>query len=168
VMCQLEIPVDTVLAAARAARGTFILNTAPWTPLPQALLDEVDVLVANQTEIAQLVGAEPPATLDAATALLNGLGFDGTVIVTVGAQGAVVYDGRSRGVHAIAAPSVTVMDTTGAGDCFCGVLAARLADGDTVLDAAGSAVIGASLSTQGIGARGYLPTFQQIQDVIDG
>jgi ribokinase len=163
VMCQLEVPLQAVEAAATACEGRFMLNIAPWRPLPDALLAQVDLLVANQTEIAALAGSEPPATLAATAALLQALALSCAVIVTVGAAGAVVHDPAGSHCPQISAPAVEVVDTTGAGDCFCGVLAARLADGAALVDAARHAVVGASLSTQAVGARGLLPSLEQIR-----
>jgi ribokinase len=163
VMCQLEVPLDAVQAAARACRGRFMLNIAPWQPLPDGLLAEVDVLVANQTEIAALAAGEPPTTLAATAALLRALALSCAVIVTVGGAGAVVYDPDAGDCTRISTPAVEVLDTTGAGDCFCGVLAARLGDGAALVDAARHAVVGASLSTQAVGARGLLPSLDQIR-----
>ena len=112
---QLEIPLGTVTAAARAARaaGTrVVLNAAPIQELPPELLDTVDILVVNEHEGAFLsrggdVGRLAPI-----------------VIVTLGAAGAIAHETGGNGV-AVHAPKVSAVDATGAGDTFCGALAAR-------------------------------------------
>ncbi|NLU84037.1 ribokinase [Rhodococcus sp. HNM0569] len=110
-LCQLEIPIPTVLEAARVARahGTVVmLNPSPVAALPRELLDLVDVAVVNETEAAAL--AHPLADTPA-------------VVTTRGGRGAHVRlrDGTGRTVRP---PQVDVVDTTGAGDAFAGALAA--------------------------------------------
>jgi ribokinase len=75
--------------------------------------------------------------------------------VTLGEDGALVVDGGT--VEHVTAPAVEALDTTGAGDCFCGVLSVALADGADLVSAAGLAVRAASVSVTGRGARGRLP-----------
>ena len=155
-LLQLEVPLATVAAAARATRGTVVLNPAPAQPLPPDLLAEVDVLVPNEHELAQLAGVpdgeRPPAEL---AALARSVA-SGAVVVTLGARGALVVP-ADGGVRLQAAPPVTAVDTTGAGDCFCGALAQALARGEELAAAVRYAVTAAALSTTGPGARGALP-----------
>ena len=82
-LLQLEVPLTTVAAAARAATGTVVLNPAPVRALPQALLDEVEVLVPNRVELAQLAGGPLPETVEAAVALAGRLAAR-AVVVTLG------------------------------------------------------------------------------------
>jgi ribokinase len=154
VLAQLEIPVETVGAAARTAGGTVILNPAPADgPLPDELLGLVDVLVPNRTELAALTGARVPASVDQAADLAAGLADRGpTVVVTLGADGAVVCDGR-RAFH-VAAPRVEVVDTSGAGDAFCGALAAALACGADMPEAVRRGVAAGALAVARRGAMG--------------
>jgi ribokinase len=159
-LLQLEVPLETVLAAARATTGTVVLNPAPPTALPADLLAEVDVLVPNEHELAQLAGVadgeRPPAEL----AELARSVASGSVVVTLGARGALVVpaDGcRDTTALLQAPPAVTPVDTTGAGDCFCGALAQALAGGAELGPAVRYAVTAAALSTTGPGARGALP-----------
>lgn len=140
-----EVPEAAVLAAARAAGGTVVLNPAPARPLPRALLDRADVLVPNRGELHALTGRTgDPADLARA--------LHPAVVVTLGADGALVV--TDVAVTHIQAPRVDVADTTGAGDAFCGALAHALAQGDTLLDAAGRAVATAADSVTRPGARG--------------
>ncbi|MDI9917682.1 PfkB family carbohydrate kinase [Rhodococcus sp. IEGM 1379] len=152
VILQLEIPLEAVVAATRTASGTVILNAAPAAELSPELLSLVDVLVVNETELD--VVARP--FIREGTVLDKATGVEGphTVIVTLGGSGAlIVHDGR----HVrIPAPSVVPVDTTGAGDCFVGTLAAHMVAGLTVEKAVTEAVAAASRSTLFYGARGYL------------
>ncbi|HTU31571.1 MAG TPA: PfkB family carbohydrate kinase [Solirubrobacteraceae bacterium] len=166
VVAQLEVPVAAVQAAAEHATGRFILNPSPAVPLPGALLDRVDMLVLNQSELGVLAGVDTPrGSADAAVAL-RALGRAGPTLVTLGAAGALVDDGDV--VHSLPALAVEPVDTTGAGDCFCGILAARLAAGDELLDAARLATAGAALATLAPGARGALPGIEEIRRAAEG
>lgn len=114
VLCQLEIPVDTVAAAAAAtpAGALFCLNTAPAARVPAAVLDRADLVVANRAEYAEVPG------LDRA----------GLVAVTAGAAGAVLRAGR-REVARASSPAITAVDGTAAGDAFVGGLVVGLLAG---------------------------------------
>lgn len=159
-LLQLEVPLETVTAAARATSGTVVLNPAPAQPLPAVLLADADVLVPNEHELAQLAGVadgeRPPAEL----AELARSVASGSVVVTLGARGALVVPTDGAGdatVRLQAPPPVDVVDTTGAGDCFCGALAQALARSEELGAAVRYAVTAAALSTTGPGARGALP-----------
>jgi ribokinase len=156
VLLQLETPLETVLAAAEAGTGLVVLNPAPPQPLPAGLLAVVDVLVPNEHELLRLTGADhgdrDPAEL---VELARGLGA-GSVVVTLGARGALVVPVEGDAVLQ-APPSVRAVDTTGAGDCFCGALAQALARGELLAGAVRYAVAAAAASTTGAGARGALP-----------
>jgi len=158
VVAQLEVPLDCVHAAAEASTARyFILNPAPMPPSRaelESLLGQVDVLVPNRPELAQLVGGDPPVTLDDVDRCAEQLAFAGTLVVTLGGEGAAVYgeQGRRRLTH-VPAARVDALDTTGAGDAFCGVLADRLAAGVTIVDAVAQATRVAGLSTTVRGAQ---------------
>ncbi|MEU2350395.1 ribokinase [Modestobacter sp. NPDC049651] len=154
-LLQLETPLATVRAAAAATRGTVVLNPAPPQPLPAELLAQVDVLVPNEHELARLAGA--PAT-DRSPAELADLarGLARAVVVTLGARGALVVPADGAALLQ-PPPPVEPVDTTGAGDCFCGALASALDRGDDLPAAVRYAATAAALSTTGPGARGGLP-----------
>ncbi len=142
VLAQLEIPVDTVEATMRNARragATTVLNPAPAGELPSTLVAACDVIVANEHEAVRLGGEA--ALLDAGC---------GAVLTTRGAAGVDIatHDGRR---HQKAFPA-RVVDTTGAGDAFCGALAARLAAGDPLDDAVEWAAAAGALATTVPGA----------------
>lgn len=155
-LLQLEVPLATVTAAVAATGGRVVLNPAPPQPLPDMLLARVDVLVPNEWELGQLAGAVPATHTPAELAAMARRVTARDVVVTMGSRGALVVQGDAEPVL-ITPPAVTAVDTTGAGDCFCGALSVALADGSTLVDAARYAVTAAALSTTAIGARGLLP-----------
>lgn len=142
VAAQLEIPLATVTEAFRTARGrgaTTVLNPAPATTLPAALLTNCDVVVPNEHEIELLGGAD--RLLDAGVS---------QIVVTRGGAGVDVIT-RAPSLHLDAFP-VDPVDTTGAGDAFCGALSSRLAAGDPLLTAVQFAAAAGALATTKPGA----------------
>jgi ribokinase len=179
-----EIPTATVKAALRAARqagATTILNPAPADGLDRSLFADVDILTPNRGELATLVGedirrigragraSERPEV--AAATLLDrnseGEGVRRAVIVTLGAAGAVVVE-RGQAPRDLPAPSVTAVDSVGAGDAFNGALAASLALGLGLEGAASRAIAAAAVSTTRPGAREGMPTADELEAPIDG
>ena len=151
-LLQLEIPLETVLHAtqvAKAASTTVVLNAAPIRDLPAELLAAVDVLVVNEHEAAVLARGGDVAKLAP------------IVIVTLGAAGAVAHVSGAGDVR-VAAPKVDAVDSTGAGDTFCGALVAALAAGSPLSRALTFAVTAASLSVQRPGAVPSIPTRSEI------
>jgi ribokinase len=156
VLVQLETPIETVHAALQHASGVTVLNPAPPRILPRSLLELVDVLVPNEWELARITGAEPIQQPPDELAALARQATDRDVVVTLGARGALVVP--ASGEHSVVGPPrVDPVDTTGAGDCFCGALSVALARGEPLLQAARYAVTAAALSTTAEGARGLLP-----------
>ena len=164
-LLQLEVPLDAVAAAAARAGGTVILNPAPAPPepLPMSLLADVDVLVPNQTELATIAGHDGPVDLATAAELAIRLPSP-SVIVTLGAEGAlVVLDGEATHVPA---PVVRPVDTTAAGDSFCGALADGLVRGLDLVEATHWAVRVGAATTQRPGAQPSLPTPDEVGRLI--
>jgi ribokinase len=164
ILAQLEIPLDTVLAAAgdRRRGARFMLNAAPSRRLPGELWDAVDVLVVNVHEARDLAPmADPVTPARLAAALLERVP---AVVVTLGGAGALVAE---RGIDPVVvpAPRVTPVDTTGAGDTFCGVLAAALASGATLPEAARLAAAAAALAVTRPGAQDAVPTVEETADL---
>ncbi|MBZ5739813.1 ribokinase [Nocardioides mangrovi] len=147
VLVQCEVPVAAIAEAARLARGLVLLNPAPASPLPDHLWARVDVVVPNRGELAQLTGLGPEVDL---VTMARALPCD-RVVVTLGGEGALVVDGGL--VETVPAPVVEVVDTTGAGDCFCAALADALVGGSTLVEATRRAVAAAALSVQQVGAQ---------------
>ncbi|HEV2365339.1 MAG TPA: ribokinase [Caulobacteraceae bacterium] len=149
-LSQLETPVAAVAAlfeSETARGGVRILNAAPALAQARALFPLTDILVVNETELERYAGAASSVEA-AARRLMTRAGQ--TVIVTLGAAGAVAIDADDR--VAVAGRPAAVLDTTGAGDCFCGVLAAALELGVDLKAALSSANMAASLSTETAGA----------------
>jgi ribokinase len=154
-LLQLEVPLEAVAAAAGAAGGLVVLNPAPVRALPGELLGLLDVLVPNRVELARLAGGPVPRSVEEAARLAGGLAAR-AVVVTLGADGAlVVADGRSSHVPAV---PVQPVDTTAAGDAFCGGLADALAAGAGLEDAARRAARVAAAACLRPGAQTSLPT----------
>ncbi len=141
VLAQLETSLDVVSQAFDLARGAgaiTVLNPAPAVLLPGELLDLCDVIIPNEHEVELLGGR------DAVASHVEHL------VVTLGAAGAEhLTDGS---LHRVEPFSVQPVDTTGAGDAFCGSFSCRLALGDTVADALRFAAAAGALATTNPGA----------------
>ena len=165
VLAQLEVPLEVVRRAAGHCRGRFLLNAAPAAELPDDLLARCDVLIVNEHEQAVVAGLPDPApgtNTDAdpdvvrrAHAALRSRGVR-AVVTTLGAAGAVVTDADGT-TESVPAPPARVVDTTGAGDAFAGVLAARLAAGDSLVEAARWGTAAGSLAVRAAGAQESYP-----------
>lgn len=156
---------DAVTAAAQTATGIVVLNPAPApsSSLPTELLAAVDVIVPNQTELALLTGHDGPVDTETATVLATQLPVP-TVVVTLGALGAlVVRDGNATHVEA---PTVQPIDTTAAGDSFCGALADALVRRESVVDAVAWAVRVGAATTLRVGAQPSLPTPAEVASLL--
>ncbi|MGI8929234.1 MAG: ribokinase [Candidatus Limnocylindrales bacterium] len=159
-LANFEIADDALLAGARIAAEAsmrIVINPAPAHELPATLLALRPILVPNEGEAHALTGEKEP--LNAARFLSARSGA--AVAVTLGPQGAVVvYDGE---VEHVPAPLMEAVDTTGAGDTFCGALAAELAAGSTLIAAVRFAVHAASLSVTFRGARTGMPSRADVE-----
>jgi ribokinase len=165
-LVQLELPLDAVgsiLAQARRAGSRTILNAAPALDAARSLLSSADILIVNETELALYLRAPPPRSPDGAVLAARTLlsGPMQWIIVTLGAAGIVAVSAGSSIL--IPAPKVAVVDTTGAGDTFCGVLAGALADGATMDGALRFACAAAALSVQREGASPSMPDRAEIE-----
>ena len=167
VLTQSEIPIETVLATARNASGIFVWNPAPAPEeiVPLELLDVVDVLVPNQTELSLLAGTGPIDSVDKAISAAQTLPC-ASVVVTLGADGAVVI-ANNNVVH-VPAPIVKPVDTTGAGDAFCAALAGELSQGNDLIVSVEQAVRVGAATTLVAGAQSSLPTPEQVAERLKG
>jgi ribokinase len=152
-----EIPLAARLAAARAARGPVVLNPAPAAQIPDELLALGPILTPNAGEAAGLTGEQDPEAAAAALAERT----RAPVVITLGPDGA--HARTVSGTFLAPAPSVTPVDTTGAGDAFNGALAVALAEGRELRDAVGFAVAAAALSTRAEGAREGMPRRDEVR-----
>jgi ribokinase len=165
---QFEIPMPAIsafFARARAAGATTMLNPAPAREFGKGLLDLVDVLVLNETELGLLAKAELGEGDDTArfveAARLLQIRREQIVCVTLGKRGvAALVDGETI---IVSGRRVTAVDTTGAGDCFVGVLAVQLARGAAIRDALGYANTAASICVQRMGAAPSMPTAAEVE-----
>lgn len=155
-LLQLETPLETVASFAHIAHAAgvkVVLNAAPATALPAGLLDDVDLLVVNEGELATLAGPGTPA------AQLARLPVP-CVVVTLGARGCVAR----RGGELLLQPAfpVEAVDTTAAGDTFCGALAARLAQHASLADALRFASAASALACTRLGAQTSVPARAEV------
>ena len=162
---QLEVPMETVVRAAELGRERgvpVLLNPAPVgvEGLPGELLRNVDVLVPNETETRTILGLAPDAAIDEESARrLLDLGVGGAV-VTMGASGVLVV--TPERCETIPGIRVTAVDSTAAGDAFCGATAFGLAGGSDLFEASRFAVRAAALSVTRMGAQSSLPTASEV------
>lgn len=163
---QLEVPLEVVAAGIAETGGIVILNPAPAQPLPDAVLAGVGILVPNRSELGVLAGVDEPSDLDAVEDALAALGFGGRTVVTLGADGAVVVDDGT--MSHIAAPTITPVDTTAAGDAFCGALADATARDESLIDAVRWAVHAGALAATRIGAQPSLATRDEVAALVAG
>ena len=171
IIAQLEIPTDRVLEAARLRRtgSLFVLNASPSAPfanpaLAEELLAASDIVVANEHELRDITrsqGGPVSVAIDALAARV------GALVVTLGAEGSIIAVGAER--RLVSAFRVDAVDTTGAGDTYCGVLAAQLPTdraaltADVLADAARVAGAAAALAVGRHGAQGSVPTYAEVE-----
>jgi len=169
IICQLEVPMETVGFALKRGRElgkTVILNPAPASgPLPADWYASIDYLIPNESEASALSGVTVDC-LDsakvAATALIKA--GAGKVIITLGAQGALFAHGK--GFEHLVAPNVKAVDTTAAGDTFVGGFAAALAAGQSESEAIRFGQLAAALSVTRAGAQPSIPTLHDVQGFV--
>ncbi|MET4622323.1 ribokinase [Arthrobacter sp. 2762] len=173
----LEVAIDTVIAAAQAghdADATVLLNLSPYAEVPEVLAGLSDVLLVNAHEASLFLGGEadvPDADAEAEAwepvrSQFADRGLQ-RVLVTLGAHGSVVLDSLARGtqdqITRIAPTRVSAVDTTGAGDAFTGAVAARLAAGDSLADAASFASVAAALAATKKGTQAAYPSIADVE-----
>lgn len=162
-LMQLELPLEVAVEAARVAKaaGTVvILNAAPAHSLPNELIENLDYLMVNEHE-ACLVG-ESDDLIEASDRLANRVAH---LVVTLGAEGSVLYE-NGQLVSRVPARKVDAVDTTGAGDTYCGAFAAAIAEGQSGAVAAEFATAAAALSVQVLGAVPSIPTRDRIEALL--
>lgn len=163
-LTQLEIPIETVkkgLALAKDKGAITILNPAPYNESVIDMLPFVDIITPNETEFEGLLGHSITDTMQFEKEMLDWSKTNDTqLIVTRGGDG-ISYTAENN-VITIPAEKVTVVDTTGAGDTFNGILAACLAKGMTVSESVEISGKGATLSVTKLGAQTGMPTLTEI------
>jgi ribokinase len=168
---QFEIPLPAIEAffkRARTAGATTILNLAPAITFGTELLDLVDILILNESELGFLAGTglrdidDDARFIDAARSLQAGK--DQIICVTRGKRGVLALVDDEPLI--IAGRIVSAVDTTGAGDCFVGAVAAQLAAGKSIREAFGYANVAASICVQRMGAAPSMPTAEEVAKVL--
>jgi len=158
---QLEIPIGTAIEASKIAKEngvTVMLNPAPAPSngIPKELLDNVDIIIPNETEAEIITGIEVfnSETAVKAAEVMNGMGIS-TVIITMGSKGAFLKDNK----HSILIPStkVNAIDTTAAGDTFCGALSVAFAESQDIVDAIKFACKASAIAVTRMGAQASIP-----------
>lgn len=150
-ICQLELPVETVAKAVGLATGLVAVNLAPALAVPDALLARADLIVVNEREAAWYGEALHRAR--------------GLVAITYGEAGARLFRGGALLAQA-APPKVTAVDTTGAGDCFAGALAVALIEGQTPAQALAFACAAGALAATRPGAQPSLPKRAEVEALL--
>lgn len=168
ILMQMEVPhkdIETLLGRGRALGKRTILNLAPFAPLEDSVLKEVDFLVVNETEFEDLADAcdlPEMATTERIDAFAEALGC--SVVLTLGSKGVLAsHKGEQTFTPAL---QIDVTDTTGAGDAFTGVFAAALDAGQTFQDAIRAGSVAGGLACQKLGAQASAPDQSAIREAL--
>ena len=158
-LLQLETPIPSVLKAAKIAHeagATVVLNPAPACALPEELFRYVDLFIPNETELSTFSGipVEDVASAEKAAAVMQAKGV-GKLIVTMGSKGALICEGGPSVF--VPAHKVKAVDTTAAGDTFCGALCVAISEGKNLQEAAAFACAASALTVQKMGAQNSIP-----------
>jgi ribokinase len=164
-LTQLEIPIDTVGYALKAAKEysvTTVLNPAPYKELSDGLFEYIDYLTPNETEFESMAGRKFENSVDLEAEMLKWSNkHNANLIVTRGSNGSSYVEGGE--VLTVPCMEVEVVDTTGAGDTFNGILAYAIANKMKIGEAVRMAGIGASLSITALGAQSGMPNLERLQ-----
>jgi len=163
-LLQLETPVPSVLKAAKIAHeagATVVLNPAPACALPEEIFRYIDLFIPNETELSAFSGIPvtdvPSAEKAAAAMQAKGVG---KLIVTMGGKGALICE--SGPSVTVPAHRVKAVDTTAAGDTFCGALCVAMSEGKTLREATEFATAASALTVQKMGAQNSIPFRKEI------
>lgn len=167
-LLQLEIPMEAVVRAAEIAFEAgvqVVLNPAPATSLPAELLKCVSILIPNETEASAISGIDINnlETASAAAERLKGMGVR-EVIITMGSRGSMVCDGECTFVPAV---KVNAVDTTAAGDTFCGGVCVALSEGKALSEAVKFATAASSIAVQRPGAQDSVPSRCEVDKLLN-
>jgi len=165
----LETPLETIYTAAQIASrkgAKVLLNPAPAQVLEKDLLQLVDILLPNEYEVGLMTGAsQENADIHQSAEKLISLGVK-NLIVTLGNQGALFFDGKTNTDMLIPACPLQAVDSTAAGDCFVGALAVGLCEGKPIPAAAEFASAAAAISVTRVGAQPSLPSRDEVEKII--
>lgn len=175
IVVQMEIPIETISEIFRiAAEGAPIkvLNPAPLKKIPPETLKNIDIIIPNEGELTRLhwlCGYNELQQVKAKEKIIEAskdiayLGIK-TIITTLGSKGCLIYDGEKQEAIKVPAFKVEAIDTVGAGDCFNGVLASKLCQGESLLNAVKYATAAASIAVTRKGAQASMPYKEEIED----
>lgn len=158
-LLQLETPIPAVLKAAQIAHkagAMVVLNPAPACPLPEEIFKSIDLFIPNETELSTFSGIPVTSKEEAekAAAAMQAKGV-GRLIVTMGSKGALICEGGPSVF--VPAHKVKAVDTTAAGDTFCGALCVAISEGKSLKEAAEFACAASALTVQKMGAQNSIP-----------
>lgn len=168
VLMQLETPLETIEYTAQMANEKglkVILNPAPARELPTSLLKNVYMVIPNETE-AEILSGVKVTDLDSAKKAADVISAKGVdiVLITIGKRGAFVKEGNNYEV--VPTYKTVPVDTTAAGDTFCGALCVALSEGKNIKDAVKFANRSASISVTRMGAQSSVPYRKEIDEII--
>jgi len=171
---QMEIPIETIeeiFKIAKQGEVIKILNPAPLKPISLSILNKIDIIIPNEGELLQLhsllklkelVGNSEDRIIQASKDISR-FGIK-TVITTLGNKGCILYDAADNRITEVPAFKVQAIDTVGAGDCFNGVVASKLCQGENILTSVKYATAAASIAITRQGAQASMPYLNEIED----
>ncbi|MHA1472032.1 MAG: ribokinase [Promethearchaeota archaeon] len=171
---QMEIPLITIEKIFKiAGQGNCIkiLNPAPLKPIKHSILSDVDILVPNEGELFRLhsllnfkdLKGEKKERIIEASRNISEFGVD-VIITTLGSKGSLIFEAKKDKATEISALKVKTVDTVGAGDCFNGVLASMLNQGENLIKSVKYASAAASIAVTRKGAQASLPYLSEIKE----
>jgi ribokinase len=168
VILQMEIPVDTtryIIDTAKKYNRKVIFNVAPAIVIEDSYLAKTDILIVNETEASLLTGTttDTNTNIEKAAKILRNKGFE-TVIITLGANGSYVNDGKTKTF--IPGFKVKAVDSTAAGDTYCGALAVALTEGRSITEAIQFAGAASAISVTRLGAQPSVPYRKEIDEFL--
>lgn len=174
IVVQMEIPIETIeeiFKIASNGNSIKILNPAPLKPIPLEIIKNIDIIIPNEGELFHLhsllnfkdLPERGEENLVRASQNISELGVD-TIITTLGDQGSLVYESEKKSFTKIPALKVKAVDTVGAGDCFNGVLASKLNQGENIINAVKYATVAASIAVTRRGAQESMPYLHEIKE----
>ncbi|MHA1477676.1 MAG: ribokinase [Promethearchaeota archaeon] len=171
---QMEIPIETIeeiFKIAKQGEVIKILNPAPLKPISLSILNNIDIIIPNEGELLQLhsllklkelVGNSEDKIIQASKDISR-FGIK-TIITTLGNKGCILYDAADNRITEVPAFKVQAIDTVGAGDCFNGVVASKLCQGENILTSVKYATAAASIAITRQGAQASMPYLNEIED----
>jgi ribokinase len=170
---QMEIPIETILEIFEIANNgnvIKILNPAPLKPIPLEILEKLDLLIPNEGELIKLnsmlnlklLPDDPGKKIFHASRNISELGVP-NIITTLGSKGAAIYQAEEDSFMKLPAFKVKAVDTVGAGDCFNGVLASKVSQGENIINAVKYAISAASIAVTRTGAQESMPFQNEIE-----